>query len=50
MGCREGSCVAWVIKSMALSTSFLVFCCFDLKKSQLELLLPATACLVFPEE
>lgn len=30
--CQEGSCVAWVGKSGDLSTSFLVFCCFDIKE------------------
>ena len=32
MSCKEGSPVAWKVESGVLSTSFLMFCCFDIKK------------------
>lgn len=40
-GCQEGSRVAWVVKSEALSSSFLVFCRFDIKE-------PNCFCLLQP--
>lgn len=47
-GCQEGLYVAWIVKNGVLSTSFLVFCCFDMKEFNCFCLLH-TACLVSHE-
>ena len=47
-GCQEGLYVVWIVKNGVLSTSFLVFCYFDMKELNCFCLLH-TACLVSHE-